>query len=528
MKHYFLRSLGLLALCSIAWTSCTNDEEPVPQDTEKPAILFSTIPDETIYSYNTVAITGAAADNVAVTKVQVFLDNATTPFKEFANGTIDLPWDTRVAADGDHTLRFVAFDDQNNQAEKILKVKVRNTLVSFMVPEQFLQSNNHNYIFIANEQGEVLDTKELHNGETYKFKAPDNFTGQTLTLNLFEYTENETYEDFCYIYSYSKTPFGDYRYNKDGSPAVGPATTESVVKFTDAVEGDMQKQTWTVPYGTDLSFMGAVFKDGEGLQYTFGHRTDESAVLFTALEDNELKYLATTLKPDDHLEVSMADRVNANRLTITAPEAPTILLTQIGTNEYGDFGFTRSKTVTHSNGGIPAYVIGDVFDTYVTQVRHRYSGYDNFHYYRGQVPAAVKQINAQIGYKLNGSSTDLTITGTADAAYVAGSESISQQLFTSWTVYIPSTAGTTTVKAPALPQFLVDTYHIKSFAELPSKSATVLDYTGVTGYSEYINANFAIGQRPEVNEYTARVQYTAATGGRVGNSDERMEWPHLR
>jgi hypothetical protein len=97
----------------------------VPPDTTAPAVSFSA-PASGATVAGTTTVSANASDNVAVTRVDLYLDAALYASKTAA--PYSFAWNTLATADGAHTLKLVAVDAAGNSANTSMAVTVANVV----------------------------------------------------------------------------------------------------------------------------------------------------------------------------------------------------------------------------------------------------------------------------------------------------------------------------------------------------------------------------------------------------------------
>ena len=84
-------------------------------------------------------------------------------------------WNTTAMDDGAYELKAVQTDRDGLQKSISLQVEVRNTLITFSVPNNQLRSDRHErgWVFLSSQRGGLIAISEFRNGETIKLANPD-------------------------------------------------------------------------------------------------------------------------------------------------------------------------------------------------------------------------------------------------------------------------------------------------------------------------------------------------------------------
>lgn len=102
-----------------------------PADTTKPNVSLTAPAANATVKGNSVAVSANATDNVAVAKVEFFIDNSTTPVASDTTAPYTFNWDSTKIADGSHTISAKATDTHNNVSNPAqVAVTVSNTVVT--------------------------------------------------------------------------------------------------------------------------------------------------------------------------------------------------------------------------------------------------------------------------------------------------------------------------------------------------------------------------------------------------------------
>ena len=160
--------------------SCKHHE--VVKDVQAPTVDF-TVPRNGTYIHHTVQLQATATDNVSVKKIELYVDNVL--LTDAMDKTVSFLWDTKTITDGNHALKAIAYDEENNNSEVKIMINVMNTLVTLSVSPNFITSSSNYYAFVSDRTGTTLMYKELQNGKDMPFETPETFQDSAFTINYF-------------------------------------------------------------------------------------------------------------------------------------------------------------------------------------------------------------------------------------------------------------------------------------------------------------------------------------------------------
>ena len=175
---HFKNYLRLAALSSaLFFQSCGDDDGP--KDITMPEITISGIT-EGDEVWNTIKLEATATDDIAVAKIELYVDNELITSDE-TSASIIKAWDTNDVEDGAHTIKAVATDRSGNIAETKINLMVLNTLITISTPERTLANEHSGYVFLSDENGGIIGTELLENNGLITIKNNE-FNGETFYL----------------------------------------------------------------------------------------------------------------------------------------------------------------------------------------------------------------------------------------------------------------------------------------------------------------------------------------------------------
>jgi len=94
---------------------------------------------------NNITVTATATDNIGVTRVDFYIDGATTPAATATAAPYNFTWNSTTVADGSHTIYAKASDAAGNVGTDSVAITVRNTVVPGTYTAIFGNSSDSNY-----------------------------------------------------------------------------------------------------------------------------------------------------------------------------------------------------------------------------------------------------------------------------------------------------------------------------------------------------------------------------------------------
>jgi len=199
-NHNVLSFLSTCMLvCSFLWIQSCSDDGDGAQNIDAQITFSNITPAMTVW--NDVPISLEVSDDIGITSVEVLVDGvsiATLTQPPFA-----VTWDATEANDGSHTIKAIVIDKQGNKTEKETTVTLKNTLLTIDIAADHLKDNERGYVFLSDENGELIVSSEYKNNDDVALKSPA-FTGtkffltEVLVLN-FSGVQNVKMWTFCEV-----------------------------------------------------------------------------------------------------------------------------------------------------------------------------------------------------------------------------------------------------------------------------------------------------------------------------------------
>jgi len=369
------------------------------------------------------------------------------------------------------------------------------------------------HIIISDDKGNVLGSTRLVQGTTYSLTAPEGFTGKDVTVTLLSSSKlYATAPINTYLYTYTNVPFGDYGYRLNDITM--PPKSESRGHATFTLEGIDPRTE-----GPDLILAGDFLMNyrpspSGTLAYDFELRQDKAIILVSETYQTPMRYIYREFEVGDNIALSMTDMVPANTQAITIP-ADADQYTSVyvyGTNAYGTLNYFRSQPERTSSTVIMVPVIPEAkFTSFETSISFDIGNYSYGYRVKGNdIPAMTKQIDGKLEYSRKDNTVTLGVIN-ADIMSIDATTGKSDN-FIAWKLL---SGGNTTVTLPQLPQTLIDTYGLATFADLlnaRSARTFVYDYKEYDGYTDYLNKNLKPTTAPPA--ITESMYYTLMVDGK--------------
>jgi len=514
-----------ILLLSIAMFACSDDapNEP-PADTEKPVVTI-TSPSETNIVYGTIQIKATATDNDAITKLQVFIDDTTTPIAEVTTASIDYTWDTRTVKEGEHTLRIVATDGTANTAEVKATVNVRNILLTFSVSANYLSEEDTYYIIVSDDKGTLLDNKKLENNSVYTLARPDGFTGKNITTTLYYYYNSESYK-YKSLNTFVNIPLGNYGLVRT-PPSPIDIPTHSIGEAKISVSGaDYQSHPVELAVGGYVASWGTS-SGTDPMEFVVNFFQNKQPILLSDYTTTPGKHLYDVIEPGNTYEYSINNMVTTDTKSITVPTDGDINISLWGRNDtYGSMlYYWPAEAPARQGSAISVPVIPEAnFTSYQTQLTLTKADGLYVNFVTGpEIPTAMRKMEGNITATRQGST--LTLSNTeADFVVVNTYSDLIDNTITAW--FVTAIPGTV-VTIPQLPKELVDRHQLPEYAGLADKWGTwptIYDYKDYNNLSDYMAREFNPNAAPpSVIDYT--YYHPAPTGGRHGSRKHSPPFP---
>lgn len=192
---YWIAALSIIAIIS----SCKDDKETIT-DSSIPEIEFISH-DEDAQVWNEIIIQTRVIDENPIEKVEFYVNGSL--IETVSVEPFDFILNTKDYSDGNLAVKAIAYNKLGGKSEKFISLDVLNTLMRFSVPGNRIAEGNEIWIFLSDDQGNVLINKQLKNGETTEFVRPDGFEGETFTKNMAFFYDFSSGNKYMFIESYN-------------------------------------------------------------------------------------------------------------------------------------------------------------------------------------------------------------------------------------------------------------------------------------------------------------------------------------
>ncbi|MBT1712087.1 hypothetical protein KK062_27850 [Fulvivirgaceae bacterium PWU5] len=477
LRRFFTLACTTLALLS----ACSDDDsEQEPVDTDLPTVTITGLQADAIV-WNTVTITVAADDNEALQQVEVQLDNTTVATETDKSFTYEL--NTNDLPEGRHTLTLIATDAAGNTKTQYYTFIVRNTLISIDVPENFLGADKKGFVFLSDNTGNVIVSREYENGDTLRIRSSA-FNGSEFHLTEVYVDEGDNYQE---LRTYTHIQRGGTWAPRPGNVQFGvtpPPAGTAYLSFNNALP--------------DITYV--VASDVEG---TFVQDGLLTAALFLQRDDAKLYITRSENDPDGSMThylltppVAIGEEANNATIDLGQVSNPlTIVNADVSAYDFSDGNLHITGLVTAGDylnkywiadsylgedGHVHYRYPGEAFGAYYSRADFYGDGYAIHNYVNG-LPD-FEPLNCAIDVAINGNSLIGTITGD-DIDFTEFR--LGYDANTEW--YIFTAAGTIDVTLPALPANVLDYVSLETTGLTVSAAAIhSFDFNGYDGFLEYI------------------------------------------
>lgn len=491
--------LSYILLFSIFLSSCKKeDNTPVVKDSEEPQISFQSV-EENVNYRGFVEIGLDVTDNSGISKVEVYINDVLVA--TLTEVPYELSLDTKNYPDGAHAIKAIAYDKEGNKKEVTSNITISNTLLTVIVPEDaHIDYDNEvpfpRWIFISDMEGKTLGLKKYENGQTLKFKFPDDFKGDQVYLNGVT-IRKYVYQD-GFISTYAN--INNFLVNV-GEEVALPSSLGSNV--TPPVIGNVNLTINNVPLVDDYWNSNLFFEGSEGRSsssYRFNNTFDMEFGLYNspvnglysiALEGGG----APKYKLYENLVEGQSYEEDYNNLpTMTGlfqhefTEEGFSLLWLSGLRKAGDITSNISLGANLDKMG-KIYYPENLFEEFQTGIM--YSGPDKF-YLHSRIGGTVESVEPfEVAYNVINNSVDnysLAISGLFDA-YKLSFNAVSGEPENNFTTTF-NTVGmntlTLTGTIPIIPAEITNLYPSISVENLEMNRISFTDYLGMNT-EEYFN-----------------------------------------
>ena len=474
------RFFKLACIPLVLFSACSDDDsEQEPADNDLPTVTITGLQADAVV-WNTVTITVAADDDKALQQVEVQLDYVTVATKTDKSFTYEL--NTHNLPEGRHTLTLIVTDAAGNTKTQHYTFIVQNTLISIDVPENFVGLNKKGFVFLSDNMGNVIVSREYGNGDTLRIRASA-FTGGEFHLTEVYVEEGDNYQE---LRTYTHIQRGSTWSPRPGDVQFGvtpPPTGTAYLNFNNA----LPNVTYVVASDVESTFV----QDGLLTAALYLQRED-AKLYITRSENDPSGYMTHYL-----LTPPVTVGEDANNATIDLGQVSNALTTVNA--DVSAYGFQEGslRITGHVNAGdyLNKYSIAD---SYIedNHVQYRYPGEAFAAYYSradfyGDGYAIHNYIHglpdfAPLACTIDAAITGNTITGTITGDDIDFTElRLGYDANTEWYIFTPG--GTMNVTLPTLPANVLDHVSLETSGRTFSAAAIhSFDFNGYDGFLEYI------------------------------------------
>ncbi len=441
-KKLLNASMAFALFASLVLFSSCGDDDDVTPDTTAPEVTIDGLTNDAVVNGSvTVSLDAEESD---LDKVEIYVDG--TLVTTLTGSPFQYTWDSNTAQDGAHTIKVIAYDKAGNKTEQQVSVQVTNTLVSFSIEANQLETDEgykeRGFVFLSDENGKVIASTEYENGKSYTLKNAE-FKGEKFYLSEVV-VRTGTESSRSRVFTFAQVERGKtwklmYEHDRDET-FVGEAT----LNFTDFANG----------YGYYGETNGdQAFPDIYNQSQVVGLRKNPSS-LYVERQDEYATQTATyrlftniTTGASHTIDLSKVN-IPVTETTVDLPESAYYAeveisaFTEAGVYEnafrLGSFGSSGSQITYHYPG--------TAFPTYYSQIELEE---DQFYYSRGSSEKLfeVKYLENEVTFDYSSNKLNSSAVGDFDLlAVILGYEE------NTWTLVLPE--GTNQVPVLELPASL--------------------------------------------------------------------------
>jgi hypothetical protein len=483
-----LNSARILLLPVLLFTalSCSDSENEVP-DTSGPVITIVS-PAENAKLKGTLTITAKAEDLSDDVSMEIFVDS--NPLKKETTKEITAQTDTKLLAEGAHTIKVVATDKEGNVTTKSIAIEVRNVLFKLHTNATYVPPGFTIYYVLSKNDGSTMAVHKAENNTTFTFDTPGDFNPDSsfvYSAYFYSYTPgvpSTTGFLLKQVNSYAGITAGEFSLPVDFiyGPKVGDHHLE-ITDIPEPVEGKIEGEFT----GSLSGFWGLT--DVITADIPLRNSSSDLLCVLTPESDKtpKFKYLNTIL-PNQSTEISFNDFTAMDKRTVPLNSAAGDYRIFIhGFKNDSDRGMQILGNLgTSAESYLDLYYPGNTYPKYLFDFS--IENYGNV-VFGATPPTTFKYLNAEVK-KLSYSSRRLTVTTTGDFDRVTvnagGGEFNSaenQSEIIGYSVSFPAGANHKVV-LPETPQEL-------AHAQFPAPdqftftSSFLEDYTAMSGAEDY-------------------------------------------
>lgn len=212
-------------------------------------------------------------------------------------------------------------------------------VVRFYVPDGSIQNNEHYWIILSNETGQVLDWKPLQNAETYSYTLPGNVNESVTMTTVYSrpIPGGAGFSTSSTITSYANVPAGTYTFDYFAVTGSDETMDPAYLTLSGFSASDNQLE-WIYPQGM-LTDTTDVDDPDTGLKLELAPLAQKTALL--AIVRGELDhYLYTEIEAGETIARSAEDFETFTPQPISIPEGMNWAFLQVsGNNAYGEFPY---------------------------------------------------------------------------------------------------------------------------------------------------------------------------------------------
>lgn len=452
INPFLCKCLFLICLLFVL-PGCDDDEkkDPQPEEEEEDTSSLQFTIDGVINKstvWNDVALTISITHDEDIELVRLSLDGTTVA--ELTDAPYTYTWDSNTVSDGKHTLAVLVTDVTGTGHSEVRSINVLNTLVSIPAPQNVLEADETGYVFLSDEDGQVIVTEAFTNGTPLTLTSAD-FDGSTFYLTQ-AMIDDEGMLSMITLPNISRgaqwvlISSSDYEDEATGAAATASVTFDEVPEGLvltgrtnngGSIDFDAENlQQTAVPFlGAGSPFYVLRHDDGSSVPTAYG--------LYTLAADEEVTLAYNSLQTISSLETAFPTGTEEGDITVKGK-----------LNDY-DGRLTIFSYYGYSSDAFTIYYPEEAFDTLYTEIDCEGDNWD----LSLKSPKVISVDKAPqygvdvLNYSL--SETQFTYSLVSDKADLGGMMFSANNVF--WSYLLPPGTGQTQ-KMLTLPEVLATTY----------------------------------------------------------------------
>lgn len=484
LRNPLLSIPGFLFLFSV---SCGPEE---PEDREDPVITVVS-PTENARVKGLMNVLATAEDRSKNISMQLYLDG--TLLDSVGGTEISTTVNTTTLEEGIHRLRVIAMDNEGNASEKDVVFQKRALLFKLDVSSNYIESPARIFFTLSKNDGTIMHTGELENGQSYSFPTPADFNpDSSFVYTEYFYLYNDP-DEFGYGYlikavnSYAGIKAETF---KSAEYPVSPQSTHTHLLTVTDVPADHEGYV----SGTNVSPTYGNFTNGSTIEHNVWLQGSTSDMLFTlSTQDMQLpsyQYF-NSIQANGSTSFSANDMTPMSLHTINTTHPSGYFSAQIMGETTAGKPYHVSTSAADFNGGsfgipyVPNWFTKQYLYMYYDVLQETFTNRIS----SSSLPTSFQYVEAtleHLAYNFDTGLLSVNTTGTFDQVTIAGGNSWTEGTFlyiTNYSVTFPQGTDQHVVLPNAPP--LLNEYQFPSRQAFSFWTTAFYDYPELAGEDDY-------------------------------------------